>query len=152
MPEGIALEWFVFDQLTTQFLYDILRFRQSIFVVEQRSAYPDLDGHDQSAWHLLARLEDDLAGYLRLAPMVGPPALVKIGRVAVSPRLRRQGIGRTLIGQALMFCRERYPLQPIALAAQLRLARFYQGFGFAAASDPYDDFGTAHIDMILRRR
>ena len=38
-------------------LYELLRFRQSIFVVEQRSPYPDLDGLDQGAWHLSARTE-----------------------------------------------------------------------------------------------
>lgn len=152
MPERVALEWRAFDQLSKQLFYDILRFRQSIFVVEQRSAYPDLDGRDESAWHLLAQLQSDLAGYLRLAPIDGPPALVRIGRVAVSPSLRRQGIGRTLIEQALIFCRERYPLQPIALAAQLRLAPFYESLGFTAASDPYDDFGVAHIEMALRQR
>ena len=55
-----------------------------------------------------------------------------------------------LMSQALLFCRERYPGQPIALSAQLYLVPFYQRFGFAAVSDPYDDFGVAHIDMMLQ--
>src|ERR1700739_2104132 len=65
MPE-ITTEWRRFDELTACELYELLRFRQSIFVVEQASAYPDLDGLDQSAWHLLAWLEGELIGYLRL--------------------------------------------------------------------------------------
>ena len=57
MRVGPTLKWRRFEALTAGELYELLRFRQSIFVVEQASAYPDLDGLDQSAWHLLARLE-----------------------------------------------------------------------------------------------
>jgi ElaA protein len=56
MPE-IATEWQRFETLTTVSLYELLRFRQKVFVVEQRSPYPDLDGLDQEAWHLLLRAE-----------------------------------------------------------------------------------------------
>ena len=59
MPE-ITTEWRRFHELTAGELYELLRFRQSIFVVEQACAYPDLDGLDQSAWHLLAWLETEL--------------------------------------------------------------------------------------------
>ena len=53
----IATEWQRFDELSSAALYEMLRFRQAIFVVEQRSPYPDLDGLDQGAWHLLLRAE-----------------------------------------------------------------------------------------------
>src|SRR5580704_14092244 len=92
MPE-ITTQWRLFDELTAGELYELLRFRQGIFVVEQVSAYPDLDGLDQSAWHLAARSENELIGYLRLTAAAGPPPLVRIGRVAVSPSLRRGGLG-----------------------------------------------------------
>jgi ElaA protein len=150
VADRITMAWRPFAGLSGSELYELLRFRQNIFVVEQRSPYPDLDGLDQAAWHLVARVEDELGGYLRLMPIAGTPPLVRIGRVAVPPDLRRHGIGRTLMGEALSFCRERYPRQAIALAAQLGLVPFYQAFGFAAASDVYDDFGVEHIEMALR--
>jgi ElaA protein len=146
MPE-VAREWQRFEQLSADALYEVLRFRQNIFVVEQSSPYPDLDGLDQSAWHLLLRAEGELAGYLRL---ISAPSLVRIGRVAVAASLRRRGLGRRLMEEALSFCRERYPAQDIVLAAQLDLACLYQSFDFAAISDPYDDFGVRHVDMALR--
>jgi ElaA protein len=149
MPE-ITTEWRRFDELTAGELYELLRFRQSIFVVEQASAYPDLDGLDQSAWHLLAWLETDLIGYLRLTATAGPPPIVRIGRVAVSPSLRRGGLGRMLLEKALIFCRERFPLPAVALGAQVPLVPFYESFGFATTSEPYDDFGVAHVEMVLR--
>jgi ElaA protein len=149
MPE-ITTEWRRFEELTAGELYELLRFRQSIFVVEQVSPYPDLDGLDQVAWHLLARSERELIGYLRLTAKPGSPPLLRIGRVAVSPSLRRGGLGRMLIEKALILCRERFPLQPVALGAQVPLVPFYENFGFAATSEPYDDFGVAHIEMVLR--
>ena len=149
MPE-ITTEWRSFEELTAGQLYELLRFRQSIFVVEQSSAYPDLDGLDQGAWHLLSRLENELIGYLRLTAITGPPPVVRIGRVAVSRSLRRLGVGRMLMEKALIVCRERFPLQAIALGAQVPLVPFYESFGFATTSEPYDDFGVAHVEMVLR--
>jgi ElaA protein len=149
MPE-ITTEWQRFEVLTAGELYELLRFRQNIFVVEQRSPYPDLDGLDANAWHLVARTEGELAGYLRLIPIPGPPPTLRIGRVAVSPSLRRCGLGRMLMEKALVFYRKHYPLQPIALGAQRPLVPFYESFGFAAISEPYDDFGVAHVEMVLR--
>jgi ElaA protein len=149
MPQ-ITTQWRRFDELTAGELYELLRFRQGIFVVEQVSAYPDLDGLDQSAWHLAARLESELVGYLRLTEITGPPPIVRIGRVAVSPSLRRGGLGRMVMRKALILCRERLPLQAIALGAQVPLVPFYESFGFATTSEPYDDFGVAHVEMVLR--
>ncbi len=150
VAERVTMEWRLFDDLSGRELYELLRVRQSIFVVEQRSPYPDLDGLDESAWHLVARVEGELAGYLRLMPITGPPPLVRIGRVAVSSRQRRHGIGRAMMEEALLFCRKCYAGQPIALAAQLPLVPFYQSFGFSATSAPYDDFGVEHVEMALR--
>jgi ElaA protein len=144
MP-NIALEWQRFEELSAELLYEVLRFRQSIFVVEQRSPYADLDGLDQEAWHLLLRSEGELAGYLRLIPMP-----IRIGRVAVAWQLRRRGLGRRLMEEALRVCRERCSAQDIILAAQLSIAPFYSSFGFAAISEPYDDFGVMHVEMALR--
>ena len=146
MPE-VTTEWQRFEQLSADKLYELLRFRQRIFVVEQGSPYPDLDDLDQSAWHLLLRVDGTLAGYSRLIP-----APVRIGRVAVAAPLRNRGLGRRLMEEALSFCRERYPAQDIVLAAQLSLVPFYERFGFAVTSEPYDDFGVMHVEMSLRAR
>ena len=149
MPE-ITTEWRCFDELTAGELYELLRFRQTIFVVEQASAYPDLDGLDQSAWHMAARLGSKLIGYLRVTATAGPPPMVRIARIAVSPSLRRGGLGRTLMEKALIRCRERFQLRAVALGSQVPLVPFYKRFGFAATSEPYDDFGVSHVEMVLR--
>jgi ElaA protein len=146
MPPRISIKWQRFEALTVDELYELLRFRQSIFVVEQRSPFPDLDGLDQGAWHLLLRAEGELAGYLRL---IRRP--LRIGRVAVAAPLRRHGLGRRLMEEALLHCREHYPGQPVVLTAQIHLVPFYRSFGFEPTGEPYDDFGLTHVEMQLRR-
>jgi ElaA protein len=145
MPK-ITTGWQRFEELSADLLYEVLRLRQSIFVVEQGSPYADLDGLDQDAWHLLLRADGALSGYLRLIQM--PP---RIGRVAIAAHLRQRGLGRRLMKEALRFCAEHFPGQEIVLAAQLHLVPFYEAVGFAVASDPYDDFGVFHVEMIARR-
>jgi ElaA protein len=146
-PE-ISLEWRRFEQLSAPELYDVLRFRQDIFVVEQGSPYPDLDGLDQTARHLLLRERNALDGYLRLAPMPGPPPSVSIGRVALAPHLRGRGLGRMLMNRALCLSAVDYRGRPIVLRAQRHLVPFYQSFGFAVTSEPFDDFGVTHVKML----
>ncbi len=147
----IITKWQRLDELSAVALYELLRFRQQVFVVEQRSPYPDLDGLDHSAWHLSLRAEGALAGYLRLLPPAGAASPARIGRVAVAVDLRRRGLGRRLMAEALSFCRDRYAGQPILLGAQLHLAAFYERLGFVANSAPYDDFGVMHVEMESRR-
>jgi ElaA protein len=146
MPK-IATEWQHFEALGTSGLYELLRFRQRIFVVEQRCPYPDLDELDESAWHLLARAEGTLAGCIRLIPRP-----LRIGRVAVAAPLRRRGLGRNLMEEALSRCREHYPGLTVALTAQSYLVSFYRSFGFEPIGVPFEDFGVTHVDMELRSR
>ena len=146
---GITLQWRPFAALSAETLYDLLRFRQQIFVVEQRSPYPDLDGLDAMAQHLLLREERALSGYLRLLPPSSPATAVRIGRVAVAVDGRRRGLGRRLMTEALAFCRDHHRGRIVTLSAQLYLVRFYESFGFVPASAPFDDFGVAHVEMTL---
>ncbi|WP_254360694.1 GNAT family N-acetyltransferase, partial [Corallococcus exiguus] len=69
---------------------------------------------------------------------------------------RRHVIGRTVTGQrqgrdlverGLLFLSERFPGAPVRIGAQAYLQRFYEGFGFVAVSDIYDEDGIPHLDM-----
>jgi ElaA protein len=141
-----SLDWYRFGDFSAALLYEVLRFRQGIFVVEQASPYPDLDGHDERAHHLLLRLDGALAGYLRLIPYPGE-ARVAIGRVAVAVPARRQGLARQLMDEALGRCQSDYPDCAVTLSAQTYLAPFYETFGFRATSAPFDDYGLSHVEM-----
>jgi ElaA protein len=148
-PDPMRLEWLSFADFSAALLYEVLRFRQAIFVVEQGCAYPDLDEHDLSARHLLLWSGDVLAGYLRLIPFESE-ARVAIGRVAVAEPLRHRGFARLLMAEALACCRRDYPDRAVTLTGQTYLAGFYESLGFAATSAPYDDYGLSHVHMALR--
>jgi ElaA protein len=141
------LAWHRFGDFSAVQLYELLDFRQAIFVVEQASPFPDLDGLDQQAHHLLLRADGALVGYLRLIPYPAE-GRIAIGRVAVAAPLRQRGIARRLMVEALARCRRDYPDCPIALSAQTHLIPFYQSLGFCAVSQPSVDYGISHVEMV----
>jgi ElaA protein len=136
----ITLAWHRFAEIPPSLLYEILRFRQAIFIVEQASPYEDLDGKDQTAEHLLARIDGTLAAYLRVIPEKG---CIRIGRVAVASAYRRCGLARRMMETAFA----RYPGVDVAISAQAYLAPFYATLGFTSTSAEYDDTGVPHVDM-----
>ena len=92
-----SLRWLCkqFNELTPSELYDLLRLRSQVFVVEQSAIYLDLDGRDQSAYHLLlVDGHDALVACCRLLPpgVLYPEAA--IGRVVIDPAWRGRGLAR----------------------------------------------------------
>ena len=151
--ENISLAWREWADLSAAQLYDLLQFRQAIFVVEQASPYPDLDGRDGEARHLTLRRDGGLIGYLRLiAPSAEEtPPRVRIGRVSVAPDARGSGYARLMMNEGLRQAIVLYPDKDIEIGAQTHLEAFYRSLGFTPSSSPYDDFGVPHIDLVLRR-
>lgn len=148
-PDQTRFEWRGFADFPAALLYELLRFRQAIFVVEQRCAYPDLDGLDQQAQHLLLWAGDALAGCLRLIRFP-EEARVAIGRVAVSEPRRGHGLARMLMAEALARCRREYRNCAVTLSGQTYLVPFYESLGFAVTSAPFDDYGLSHVHMVMR--
>lgn len=140
-----------FDELTTAELYDLLALRTDIFVVEQNCPYPELDGHDQVARHIMFLMDGKLLGYARILPPNSVYTQPSIGRVAVRMAYRGKGVARALVKEALRIMESEYPGLDFKLQAQTYLEDFYAGFGFKRMSDPYPDFGIMHVDMILNR-
>ncbi len=144
---GLRTGWYRFHQLDVQQLYDLLRLRVDVFVVEQRCPYPELDGLDAHAWHGLWYDGDRLAGCVRLLPpgprFDGP----SIGRIAASAPVRGRGLGHAMMVQALQQVAALWPRQPVWLAAQAHLQDFYAAHGFQPRGEVYDEDGIDHIDM-----
>jgi ElaA protein len=145
IADDLIFEWYRWGELTAPLLYGLLQFRQAIFVVEQASPYPDLDGRDARSQHLLVRAGGELVGCLRL---IEPDPLVRIGRVAVKAELRGHGLARAMMQAAMQRANEVYPHRDVAVSAQAYLEPFYRSLGFATVSAPYDDYGVPHIDMV----
>ncbi|GGG47495.1 GNAT family N-acetyltransferase [Hymenobacter glacieicola] len=140
-----------FANLTLTELYALLQLRSEVFVVEQTCAFQDIDGQDQAAYHLLGHTETgELAAYTRLfgAGISYPEA--SIGRVVVSPKYRRYGLGRELLRQSLAAVAVLFGEQPIQIGAQLYLQDFYESFGFQQVGEGYLEDGIPHIHMVRR--
>ncbi|WP_345225082.1 GNAT family N-acetyltransferase [Hymenobacter koreensis] len=148
MPVTLTWTCKPFDHLALSELYALLQLRSEVFVVEQTCPFQDIDGQDQPALHLLGHTPaGELAAYARL---FGPGQCydeVSIGRVVVSPKYRRYGLGQALMREAIAACEQQYGPQPIKIGAQQYLTRFYQGFGFEQCSDMYLEDGIPHIYM-----
>jgi len=145
----IRFEWYCWDDLTADQLYDILELRQEVFVVEQNCAYRDMDGYDRDGLHLTGRDEDGvLVAYLRLLPSGTKFDLPSIGRIVTSAKIRGTGVGRALTLMGMRKCEELYPGSPIFLYAQVYAKAFYRKLGFREVGDPFDEDGIMHINMI----
>lgn len=140
-----------FDQLTTKQLYELLKLRVDVFVVEQDCPYPDLDDKDQAAYHLLAYDEQNrLAAYTRLlAPGVSYVGYSAIGRVVTASFARGQGLGRPLMLASIEWTKKHYGQAPIKISAQAHLQAYYQSVGFRSVGDEYLEDGIPHIAMVL---
>lgn len=137
------------DDITSLQLYDLLRLRTDVFVVEQKCAYPEIDAFDKLAWHVMLWEDKEIVACARILPPGTNYPLASIGRVAVRGDKRGQQLGKKVFELALQEARLLFPDQEIKIQAQCYLERFYQAFGFKTISKPYPDVGIMHVDMIL---
>jgi ElaA protein len=148
----IDWQWQTFSQFSGQDLYLVLAARQQVFLLEQRCLYPDMDGLDQDAHHLLGwRTINDkrqIVAYLRCLAPGAKYAEMSLGRVLTTANNRGAGIGRELLVEGIAQAERQHPGHRIRIGAQLYLERFYTDLGFQSVSDPYDDDGIMHIDML----
>ncbi|CAE6881752.1 GNAT family N-acetyltransferase [Vibrio sp. B1FLJ16] len=138
-----------FTQLTTLQLYELMRLRVDVFVVEQNCPYPELDGKDtlEGVYHLLGYDGDELVACARLLPTGTTYDNVSIGRVVTKQSARGGGLGHKLLQQALAQCESLWPEQTIDIGAQEHLIQFYASHGFNVISDSYLEDGIPHVDM-----
>jgi len=148
----ISWQWSRFIDLTVEDLYAVVRLREAVFVVEQNCPYPDADGRDPNAWHLLGWQRGSEGRALAAYTRIFEPGIrydeASIGRVVTAPEVRGTGLGKELMAEALRRVQLLAPGQTIKIAAQRRLESFYLGFGFRTISAPYVEDGIIHVDML----
>ncbi|MFQ3324287.1 MAG: ElaA protein [Pseudomonadales bacterium] len=144
-------QWQSFDDLTKTELYEILRLRETVFVLEQECAYQDLDYLDQHAWHACGRNDDgELAAYCRVVYPGKKYQEPAIGRVATAKEFRGLGIGIALMDYAIKQTEHHYEQQGIRISAQQYLEKFYTDLGFVVSSEPYKEDEIPHIEMLRK--
>lgn len=144
----LDFKWSRIENLSALELFTIIKARESVFVVEQQCPYQETDDMDLYSWHLAASINNQLAAYVRVVDPGIKYEQPSIGRVMTISEFRNLKIGRSLMNEAIRFTEEQYSQMGIKIGAQVYLQKFYESLGFEAVSEPYDEDGIPHIDMI----
>ena len=149
------MEWILksFKQLDVDELFELLKLRVDVFVVEQNCPYPEIDEKDRHAdtLHLFGTKKNGgLAAYLRILPPGLSFKEASFGRVVVAVQYRKQGISNTLVKKAFEIIENRWPEKNIRIGAQVYLKQFYESHDFQSVSSEYFEDEIAHIDMLRK--
>ena len=140
-----------FNDFTASELYEVMRLRSEVFVVEQNCAYQDLDGKDNEALHVLGFVEKELAGYARLLKPGVAYKEAAIGRVVVAKKFRGRNFGIDLMKNAISQCQKKFSSSEIIVSAQKYLEKFYSDLGFVTEGEGYLEDDIPHIKMRYTR-
>lgn len=138
-----------FEELTNVELYEILRLRSEVFVVEQSCIYQDIDGKDPACHHVMLYIGNSLAAYSRVVPAGLSFREISLGRVLVNPNFRGLGLGKTIVKEAIEACYAILGKGDIKIGAQYYLLAMYQSLGFEPQGETYDEDGIEHVDMLM---
>lgn len=137
-----------FLELTTNELYELLRLRSNVFVVEQNCVFLDLDNKDQIALHIIGQKNNEIVAYTRLFKQGNCYEEASIGRVVVKKEERKYGYGHDLMQFSIKTIKEKFNTSTIKIGAQTYLKKFYESHGFQQIEKEYIEDGIPHIYMI----
>ena len=135
----------LFRELTTDELYELLRVRSEVFVVEQNCVYQDMDGDDQKSIHLWLTLGNRIVALARVCPAGTHMKEISIGRVITTER--GKGYGKQIMLHAIDAAIEHFGATIIDIEAQEYARGFYEGVGFKQSSGIFMLDGIPHIKM-----
>ena len=138
-----------FSELDTEDLYQILRLRSEVFVVEQHCVYQDIDNKDQNAIHLYYKENDQIVAYTRIFKAGDYYENPCIGRVVVSKKNRGNDLGKKIMIDSMEYIKQNIKGEKIELSAQKYLDKFYKDLGFYKIGEDYLEDGIPHQRMIF---
>ncbi|RYG53397.1 MAG: GNAT family N-acetyltransferase [Chitinophagaceae bacterium] len=146
-----TIEWTLddFNGLDTKKLYQILKTRAEVFVVEQQCNYLDPDGVDIQSMHLCGWQANELIAYARIIPAGIAYAEASIGRVLIRKQFRGNGTGKLLMQKSIEACKT-LGNGSIHISAQYYLLDFYTNLGFGIVGEQYLEDDIPHIGMIYK--
>ncbi len=132
-----------FDELTTKELYEIMKARNMVFLLEQKIICQDLDDVDYESLHCFMVANGRVAAYLRA--FYTDEKTVRIGRVLTVSHGRGQG--KELMEKSISAIKEKMPCNKIYIEAQKHAIGFYEKHGFKVTSGEFLDEGVVHVAM-----
>ena len=137
-----------YSDLTLDELYDILKLRSEIFVVEQNCVYNDLDDLDKNATHQFLKKNGEIIACSRLLKPETRFPEYSIGRVVVKSTERRKGLGIQMMIEAKKYMQTVWKAPRIKISAQKYLQEFYLDLEFKVVGDVYLEDGIPHYEMV----
>lgn len=129
-------------------LYELLKLRVEVFVVEQATPYPELDGRDllaETRHFWLEHADGRVVATLRLMEEhPGGEKVFRIGRVCTQRSERGGGLASRLMQAALAEVGD----HPCRIDAQTYLQDMYAKHGFVRDGEEFLDDGIPHVPML----
>ncbi len=136
-----------FSELSKGELYEILKARSQIFIVEKGMRCQDVDGRDFEARHFFIEEDGKILAYLRAFYTDDTKSAVKIGRVlSITHGI---GLGSQVMHKAIHDIKENMKCQKILVDAQKSAVGFYEKLGFKTVSGEFLEEGVIHLKMQL---
>ena len=145
IEQELVLHKKTFQELTVDELYELLRVRSEVFVVEQDCVYQDMDGDDQNSIHLWLTVDGKVVALARVCPAETHMKEISIGRVITTER--GNGYGKQIMLYAIDVAKEHFSAKQIDIEAQEYAKGFYESVGFKQSSDTFMLDGIPHIKM-----
>ena len=142
--------WKWFSDLSVDELYEILKLRSDVFVVEQNCVYSDLDDLDRNGMHIWIEADGKVSTYARLLQPATRFPKASIGRVVTHPEFRNRGLSRKLMFESIRVITEEWGEKEIKISAQKYLRKFYESLGFKVVTNEYLEDGIPHYGMLRK--
>ncbi len=134
-----------FTELTTRELYEILKSRCEVFLLEQKIICQDMDDVDYDSHHFFLEEDGRVIAYLRAYFIDDKKTAMKIGRVI--SLTHKSGLGRKLFNESLGVIKETLNCKKLIVSAQKQALGFYEKMGFTVTSGEYLEEGIIHLEM-----
>ena len=139
-----------FNELSVEEIYQILKVRADVFIIEQKCIYKDIDGKDEKAMHVMGKNNNEIIAYTRILEGGEDYDFPSISRVVVKKENRGKERGRKIMKESIKYIVEELKEKTIVLAAQKYLEKFYKELGFIAEGEEYLEDEIPHQKMILK--
>lgn len=137
-----------FGELTVDELYEIMKLRNEVFVVEQTCIYQDLDDKDKKSILIFAMDDGKCIATLRVIPAGVSYDVPSIGRVVVKQEYRHKGLSQKMMLDGIETAKEVFHAKEIRLSGQAYVRKFYEDLGFKAITDIYLEDGIEHYGFL----
>ncbi|HAS79641.1 MAG TPA: GNAT family N-acetyltransferase [Fusobacteriaceae bacterium] len=141
-----------FDELTGREIYEILKIRSEVFVVEQNCIYNDVDEKDMESVHIFFKEKEKIISYIRVIKPGISYDNASIGRVLVVLEERRRGLAKKIVQEGINYIINIWNEEKITIGAQEYLINFYKDLGFKPISQVYLEDGIPHLDMTYTKK